>query len=436
MLKIKKLDLYMIRLFIVPFLVIFVSVIFVFIVQFFWSKIDELTGKNINIFIILKFIFYFGITIVPLVTPISILLTSIMTYGEISESQELIAIKSSGISLFRMMNPILFLTFILSLGLYFFSDYAIPKAKKKAKELGYQISVSHPSLKLKEGIFVNIFPDFFIKIDKQSGKDKNHLNGIFIFFYEKNLFINTILAKEGILIPNREDGSFRIKLMNGFFYRDQHYEKKGPYYQNQIVQFDTLIQYFKIPLIEEKIKNLEDYDSYQTLDTIKLIEKINCLKKKKNQFDSEFQKKNYDFIFIKKKLEKISNNRSIILSKMIDRLSFLIEKLKHQKKFLKKRKINLAKYQLELQKKFIFPVTCIIMFLTGAPIGALIRKGGIGFPTIMAITIFIIYHTLLTITQNQGEKADIDPWISAWIPNFIFFPISIWITYKTVMDDF
>ncbi|AWU44848.1 LptF/LptG family permease [Blattabacterium punctulatus] len=435
MLKLKKLDLYMIRLFIVPFLVIFFSVIFVFIVQFFWSKIDELTGKDINIFIILKFIFYFGITIVPLVTPISILLTSIMTYGEISENQELISIKSSGISLFRIMKPILGLTLLLSLGLYFLSDYAIPKAKKKAKELGYQISVAHPSLKLKEGIFVNIFPDFFIKIDKQSGKDKNHMNGIFIFFYEKNLFINTILAKEGILIPNREDGYFRIKLINGFFYSDHHDEKKRPSYQ--IVQFDTLIQYFKIPLIEDKIKNLEDYDSYQTFDTIKLIEKINFLKKEKNKFDYELNKKNYDFLFFKKKLEKISNNRSLILyKKMIDRLSFWIEKLKHQKKIIKKRKINLAKYQLELQKKFIFPVTCIIMFLTGAPIGALIRKGGIGFPTIMAITIFIIYHTLLTITQNQAEKADIYPWISAWIPNFTFFPISIWITYKTVMDDF
>ncbi|WP_262887098.1 LptF/LptG family permease [Blattabacterium cuenoti] len=89
-----------------------------------------------------------------------------------------------------------------------------------------------------------------------------------------------------------------------------------------------------------------------------------------------------------------------------------------------------------MQKKFTFPVTCIIMFLTGAPLGAIIRKGGIGHPTIAAITIFIIYYTLLTITQNKVEKAEICPWIGAWIPNFIFFPVSIWMTYKTAMDDF
>jgi len=403
MIKLKKLDLYMIRLFIVPFLFTFFSVIFVSLVQFFWSKTDELTGKNIHIFILIRFLFYFVITIIPLVVPISILWSSIITYGEISEKQELIAIKSSGISLFRIMIPILGLTLLLALGLYLFSDYAIPKAKKKTKELGYQISISHPSLKLKEGIFVNLFPDFFMKIEKKYGIDKNHLENIFIFFYGKNLSINTIIAKKGILIA-AEDGSFRLKLINGYFYSDNQYYQKKPSYSYQIVQFDTLIQYFKIP--EKKIKNLED-DYYQTFNTKKLIEKINSLKKVTNQL-------NYNF------LTKRKNSKD-----------------KLQQKIMNERKKYLAKYQLELQNKFTFPVTCIIMFLMGASIGSIVRKGGIGVTTIMALTIFIIYHTLLTIAQNQGKKADLlCPWISAWIPNFTFFPISIWMTYKTVMDDF
>ncbi|WP_238783780.1 LptF/LptG family permease [Blattabacterium cuenoti] len=400
----------MIRLFITPFLVIFFTIFFVFIVQFFWSKIDELTGKNINILIILKFIFYFGISVIPLVTPISILLTSIMTYGGISEKQELNAIKSSGISLFRVMKPILVITFILSVLLYFFSDYAIPKAKRKTKELGSQILRSYPSLKLKEGTFVNLFPDFFIKIDKKSKKNRNHLENIFIFFYGKNLLINTIFSQKGILIPNQENGSIKIKLINGVFYNEidnkNHYKKQYSYSYSssyQIIKFDTLIQSFKVPT--EGIKNLDDYyfDSYQTMDTKKLINQINLLKKEKNQFYNKFQKENYDFL--KKKLIQI------------------------QKK-------NLAKYQLELQKKLTFPVTCILMFLTGASLGAKIRKGGIGLPTIISLIIFIIYHTLLTITQNQVEKYEICPWIGAWIPNFILLTISIWITYKTVIDDF
>ncbi|WP_185866333.1 LptF/LptG family permease [Blattabacterium cuenoti] len=422
---IKKLDLYIIRLFMALFLIIFFSIFFVFIVQFFWSKMDELTGKNINILIILKFIYYFGISIIPLVTPISILLTSIMTYGEISESQELTAIKSSGISLFRIMSPLLCITFLLSVGLYFFSDFSIPEAKRKAQKLGYQISITHPYWRLKEGVFVNLFPDFFIKIGKK--KNSNLLEKIFIFFYGKNLAINTIIAEKGVIIPNKKEGGVKIKLMKGFFYRDNPYE--GKTYSYQMVHFDSFIQSLKKPLIE--YKNLDHYydDSYKTLDTKKLMEKIHFLKKENCQFYSDFQKLNYDFLFQKKK------NFFNLLHKK-NHLSLLIDELQHQKKFLQDRKKYLAKYQFELQKKFTFPVTCIIMFLIGAPLGAIIRKGGMGSPTLIAIIIFIIYHTLLTITQNQGEKAEIWPWMGAWIPNFVFFPLSIWITYKTVMDDF
>ncbi|WP_185866897.1 LptF/LptG family permease [Blattabacterium cuenoti] len=382
---IKKLDLYMIRLFIAPFLIIYFTIFIIFMIQFFWSQIDELTGKNISVFIILKFIFYFGVSIIPLVTPIVLLLTSIIIFGDLSENQELIAIKSSGISLFRVMIPILWITFFLSIGLYLFSDFAIPKAKIKVKKLGYQISYTYPSLKLKEGIFVNIFPNFFIKIDRKSS---NYLYNIFIFFYDQNSFVNTILSQRGVLIPNKKDESIQLKLMNGILYSESSNETKKEQYSYHIVEFDTLIKNFKIPS-GSKIKNLDDYDFYQTLNTKNIIKKINF-----------FKKKNYKTI-------NVYEN-----------------------------KIYLAKLQLELQKKFTFPVTCIIMFLTGAPLGAIIRKGGIGYPTMIALIIFIVYYTLITITQNKVEKAEICPWIGAWIPNFIFFPVSIWMTYKTVMDDF
>ncbi len=368
---------------------IYSTIFIIFMIQFFWSQIDELTGKNISIFIILKFILYFGISILPLVTPIALLLTSIIIFGDFSENQELIAIKSSGISLFRVMIPILGITFVLSIGLYLFSDFVIPKAKMEVKKLGYKISLTHPSLKLKEGFFVNLFPNFFIKIDRKS-MNSNYLHNIFIFFYGKNSLVNTILSQRGVLIPNQEDESIQLKLMNGVLYSENLNGPKKEQSSYQIVEFDTLIQNFKIPS-ESKIKNLDDddYDFYQTLNTKNLIQKINF-----------FKKKNY------KKINTYEN------------------------------KIYLAKLQLELQKKFTFPVTCIIMFLTGAPLGAIIRKGGIGYPTMIALIIFIIYYTLLTITQNKVEKTEICPWIGAWIPNFIFFPVSIWMTYKAVMDDF
>ncbi|WP_185870814.1 LptF/LptG family permease [Blattabacterium cuenoti] len=374
----KKIDIYIIRLFIIPFLFIFSTIFIVFMIQFFWSKIDELTGKNIDILIILKFIFYFGITIIPLAIPITILLSSIITFGEFSENQELIIIKSSGISIFRIMKPILFLTFFLSVGLYFFSDFVVPKAKIEAMKLGYKIALSNSNYKLKEGAFVNLFPDFFIKIDKKD--KKNNMYNVFIFFYGKNYLVNTIFSKKGIII-NKEDNLFQLKLNNGIFYTENSNElQEKPSYK--IINFDTLIQKFKIT--SKNISNIRLRDNFQILNTKELIEKINILKLKKNYFNKTY----------------------------------------------------LAKHQLELQKKFTFSVTCIIMFLIGAPIGSIFRKGGIGYPTIIAIIIFIIYYVLLTITQNMAEKCKISAWMGAWIPNLLFLPISIWITYKTVMDDF
>ncbi|WP_185871402.1 LptF/LptG family permease [Blattabacterium cuenoti] len=386
---IKKLDLYIIRLFIIPFLIIYSLIFIIFMIQFFWSQIDELTDKHISVPIILKFILYFGMSILPLITPIALLLTSIIIFGNLSESQELIAIKSSGISLFRVMIPILWITFFLSIVLYLFSDFVIPKAKMKAKKLGYRISLTCPFLKLKEGNFVNLLPNFFIKIEKidRKSENKNYLREISIFFYGKNLLFNTIFSKKGILIPN--DEFIQLKLMNGILYSENFNEFKKEQSSYQIIEFDTLIKNLKKPSepSESKIINLYDYDFYQTLNTKNLIKKIKFLKEK-----------NYKNTY--------------------------------------KNKIYLSKLQLEFQKKFTFPITCIIMFLTGAPLGAIIRKGGIGYSTMIALIIFIIYYTLLTITQNKVEKAEICPWIGAWIPNFVFFPISIWITYKTVMDDF
>ncbi|WP_185876589.1 LptF/LptG family permease [Blattabacterium cuenoti] len=385
---IKKLDQYMIRLFIVTFLIVFFITFIIFLIQFFWSQMDELIGKNISIFIIIKFIFYFGISIIPLIIPVSLLLTSIIIYGKFSENQELFAIKSSGISFFRVMKPILWITCILSAGLYFFSDLVIPKVRNKTKKLAYKILLTHSSsFKLREGIFVNLLPNLFIKVENL--EDNQQLNNIFIFFYDKNLLNHTIISNKGFFIPNKKKPGFiQIKLINGILYsEDFHKNEEKSYYK--IIKFGTVIQDYKIPSYDyENIKDLDDF-SYYNIKT--LINKINYFKKNRN--NSKLWKKNIH---------------------------------------------TLIKLELELQKRFVFPVACIIMFLIGAPLGSIIssRKGGIWYPTLIAIVIFIFYYTLLTITQNQVYKNELCPWIGAWIPNFIFLPIGIWITYKTVRDDF
>ncbi|WP_238785436.1 LptF/LptG family permease [Blattabacterium cuenoti] len=373
-------DLYIIYSFIIPFFGIFFLTFVIFIIQFLWSKMNELSDKDISIFIIIKFIFCFGICTIPLITIISILLSTIITFGELSENGELTVIKSSGISLFRIMLPIFWITMILSIGLYLFSDFIIPKAEIKIKELGYKIIYTYPSLKLKEGVINNIGENFFINIEKKF--KNNYFYKVIIFFYDDYSNINTIFSKKCNIIFNKKNKFIQLKLINGFIYKENN-EKNKKYIPNYyIVNFNTLIKNFKFPYFSfEEIKNMND--DYKYKKTTELIKKIKFLKKKKNHININ--------------------------------------------------KIN--KIKLEIYKKLTFPITCIIMFFIGAPLGAIVKKGGIGYPTIIALTIYSLYYIILTITKNKVEKEEIIPWIGIWIPNFVLLLFSIFITNKSIMND-
>ncbi|XOD69457.1 MAG: LptF/LptG family permease [Flavobacteriales bacterium AspAUS03] len=451
----KKLNLYIIRLFISPFLAIFSTLFFIFIIQFFWSKLNEFTGKGLDAFTISKLLFYFGLSLVPLVTPIAVLLTSIMTYGTLGEHYELAAMKSTGISLWQMMKPLFLLTIAMAIGLYFFSDHAVPAAQRKGKNLAYNISRTQPTLNFTIGTFIHSIPNVLMKIDKKIGKNKDRLEGIFIR-HSKNIYEaqNTILAKRGLLTPAEDPRYIRLELFNGTVYtenrnsQDYNEQQKQPY---QITKFDTLIQYFEIPsLMDQNLEEENFKDNYSMLNTQKLIERIKTIKQEKREDHTKFQKQSYATFSPKhsptkegeKNITPINindfNNLPFIDKKHVlentqnqlkdfTEILYIQEKLNEQKKYL-------AKYELELQRKFSFAITCIVMFFIGAPLGAIIRKGGMGLPVIIALIIFIIYYTILTISQNVAEKGQISPWLGAWLPNIIMLPIGLWITYKTMKD--
>ncbi|XCI74768.1 MAG: LptF/LptG family permease [Flavobacteriales bacterium] len=453
----KKLNLYIIRLFIGPFLAIFSILFFIFIIQFFWSKLNEFTGKGLDAFTISKLLFYFGLSLVPLVTPIAVLLTSIMTYGTLGEHYELAAMKSTGISLWQMMKPLFLLTIAMAVGLYFFSDYAIPAAQKKGKNLAYNISRTQPTLNFTIGIFIHTIPNVLMKIDKKTGKNKDHLEGIFIR-HSKNIYEtqNTILSKRGMLTPAEDPRYIRLELFDGTVYtenrnnQNHNEQQKQPY---QITKFDTLIQYFEIPsLMDQNVEEENFKDNCSMLNTQKLIEHIKTIKQEAREDHTKFQEQSHTTISHKHSPQKeeqknithmnINNfnnppftEKKHALKKKQNQPKGLIETLHAQKKLNKQKNKYLAKYELELQRKFSFAITCIVMFFIGSPLGAIIRKGGMGLPVIIALIIFIIYYTILTISQNIAEKGQISPWLGAWLPNIIMLPVGLWITYKTMRDN-
>lgn len=451
----KKLYIYIIRLFIGPFLAIFSILFFIFIIQFFWSKLNDFTGKGLDSFTILRLLFYFGLSLIPLVTPIAVLLTSIMTYGTLGERYELAAMKSTGISLLQIMKPLFLMTTGMAIGLYFFSDHIVPAAQRKGKNLAYNISRTQPALNIITGTFIQSIPNVLMKIDKKTGKNKDRLEGVFIR-YGKSVYEaqNTILARKGLLTSAEDPCYIQLKLFNGMVYTEDRSQKKYEEQQtqpHQIIKFDTLIQHFKIPsLIDQNLEEENFKDNCSMLNTQKLIKQIHTIKEERRKDYAKFQKQSYMKLFPEHPLSiekqkivdppgKNFNHLSPIEKKQVlkavkIRLKSLIETLRTQEKLTQEKEKYLIINELELHRKFSFAITCIVMFFIGAPLGAIIRKGGMGLPVIIALIIFITYYTILTMSQNIAEKGLIPSWLGAWLPNIIMLPIGLWITYKTVND--
>lgn len=401
----KKINFYLLKLFIFYFIIIFFILFFLFIIEFIWSKLHEIIGKGINVFLIIKLLFYFGITVIPLIIPIVILLTSIMIYGIFSESYELIAVKSLGISLWRIMYPIFIIIIIISILIYLLSDYIIPFAQKKIQDIAYNIINIQYSMNLPIGQFITYIPNVIIKIDKKI--ENNYYQNIYIKIIDSSFKnIKTILAKKGLLIPYQKNNFFYFKLFYGTIYQEVYLK-----YSYQIIKFDTLIQKFKIPVLINKQENI-----ITKLNSKELINQIFFIEKK-------IQQKKMLFFKIKKKLIKNSN---IHLKKLFTRLFI---KITQEEKYL-------MKIKLALQRKLSFLITCIIMFFIGAPIGTILKQGNIGFPVIITLIIFVIYYILLNISIYLSEQGICSIIIGAWSVNFLMCPIGLFLTYKTNNDLF
>lgn len=446
----KKLDKYIIKSFLGPFLFIFSVLFFIFIVNIVWIQLAQFTGKGLTLFEIIKLLFYMGVSVISMVTPLSILLASIMAFGGLGERYELVAMKSSGISLFRIMKPLFFLVLFLSGILFIFSNNVIPSFNKKAKNMLYNIAVSKPALNFVPGVFVDFIPGITAKFDKISGEKGEKLDGI-IIHKNANIFENqrTIIAKKGLLIPAKDPNYLKLVLYNGFVYEDKlgeggfNQRAKQP---NQMIKFDSLITHFDISeLINKAIENqkITDYYQFQSYNEINKTLKQNN-KENENEYlviSNEFvEDNNHTILSLKETKKKIDAPFKLDTLKSEKQLNILlnaykkIEVLKQNRKSKDEEIYNMIKYNaviiLYQQRILAYPFTCIIFFLIGASLGSIIRKGGMGLPVVLSIFIFIILYVLNLTAENISWKGNLNPYLAAWLPNLIFTPFGIWLSFN------
>ena len=457
----KILDKYILKTFLTTFLSVFVILFFIFVLQVVWLFIYELAGKDLDLSSILKFLLFKMPSVVPLVLPLSVLLSSIMTFGDLSENYEFAAMKSAGISLKRAIQSLVIFISLLSVGAFFFGNNIIPIAEYKFTNFRRDIAQVKPAMIVAEGQFSEI-GSYNIKVDKKYGENGKYLKGITI--HKKSKFgegnTTVIKAKDGQLLSSKESNNLQLILFNGTQYEDiipKDYNERNqqPFskseFKKYVVNMDLSqlngsdannqqdISTFKMLTLNELRFTIDSLNKNFKTEVVSFTENINqgsynnsgVVQNLKSNSSGTPQKT----IKIVNYFEKVGNiEKSLILSTAKNNISGSIFTIKTTKDdmFYKQKMIN--GHWIEVYDKFVMAFACLLMFFIGAPLGAIIRKGGLGLPIVFAILIFITFHFTNTFGRKLAQENGITPFFGSWMSSMILTPLAILLTYRASND--
>lgn len=436
---------------------------FIFVLQTIWLYISELAGKDLDVWIVLKFLWYVSPRLIPLVLPLTVLVTSLMVFGSFSEKYEFAAMKSTGISLQRSMRSLMFFIGILALVAFFFANNVIPYSEYKWQNLRRNIAQLSPSMAIVEGQFSSIGDDFNIKVSEKSGDRDQFLSDVVI--HKKNPEspsenTTVIIAEEGELASEENSNTLSLILKNGHYYEDVQL-KDGvkerinkpfakSYFESYTINIDlTALNDTDI----DKENNLNNHNMYKAGELVPEIARLSAdyssdikqftgnmyfrtgmtqfadsanAKKNKPQIDSTFTSilNLYD-----------QKQQSLILGSAVDNARSTIQSLVQKKDNYRIRTKTINKHEIALHEKYVLALACIILFFVGAPLGAIIRKGGMGLPMVVAVVLFLTYHFIGIFAKNSAEDGTMHPFIASWLSTFIMLPLGIWLTYRATTDQ-
>ena len=450
----KIFDKYILKSFLQPLLATFFVVLFVLVMQALWLAFDEIAGKGIDLFFILKFLWYLALMLTPTALPIGILLSSIMALGNLSENYEFAAMKSAGISLKRVIRPLVILTFLLSGLNFIFLNNIYPWATLKQKNLYLNMKMKKPALALVPGAFNTDIPGFSIKFDEKYGEEENLLKNVQIADLNAGKGkIKVITAKKGTISAEEGSKYMTLTLEDGNYY-EEHIKRimkqkdreqmpaSNATFEKYTINIDISSFNDNESLKDEKINNHHGMLSVKQLDSISKIRKIEYdeyIANKAQNFYAISKAKNlykYNDTLIDTKLfpeilENFNlNNRSIVISDAIQTIKRVTDRSSNELTSFKNRRKLLNLYDFEYSYRFSFALACLVLFFVGAPLGSIIRKGGFGLPMILAIFIFVIYFFISQLGKNLSEESAVSSLFGSWLSTLILLPFGILLTYR------
>lgn len=457
----KILDRYIIRQYLIRLISVFAICMLIFVVQTFWLYIDDLAGKGLDFETIFKFLIYFIPKLIPIVLPLSILLASLMTFGNLAENYEFAAMKSTGISLIRCMMGLFLVHILIGIGSFYFYNHVIPLGEVKSYNLRRNLAKLKPAIAIREAIF-NDLGQMSIKVERKYGEDKKLLEDVII--HEKtDDYKNRIVikAKNGELKSKTTDATLQLVLYDGNRYEEilgKNYEERARFPHTK-VHFEKYVMNIDLSKFNNVNLNQENYTTTYKMQKInQLTKSIDTLERdfsaQRKIFSENFIKKHYssqikpsnqgdqylsDSLVKANILNIIKTNdqgeASQILEESFGDVKGILRSLENKKRnyFIFQKLINLHK--MILLDKFTLIFSCIFLFLIGASLGAIIKKGGLGLPLVLSVLIFLSYHYIGIFAKNAAEDNSINPVLASWISTMVLAPFAFYLTKRASFDE-
>lgn len=462
----KKLNIYILRSFVGPFILTFFICIFVLLMQFLWKYLDDLVGKGLENEIIIELMLYASMNLVTMALPLAVLLASIMSFGNLGERLELLAIKSSGVSLLKIMKPLIIFNLVLTIVAFVLANKVIPVTNAKFAALLYSVKEQRPEMIVKEGVFSNDIDGYSIKVKARDPKTKALLNIMIYDHTSKKGNVNVTLADSGYLNMSDDKQFMILKLFNGESYTD---EKVGdrktketyPFRREKFTEQDLVISVkdFELKRTDEKYFK----DNYKMLSNKQLLIIADSLAIKKDEKEKAMTIGLRFNELLDSRIANIYNPDSLNVDSMAlityhipfdslyhsytktQRLSILQSAQniaqQNQRVILQyqpdiyTRMVWINKHLIEWHKKYTFSIACLIFFFIGAPLGAIIRKGGFGMPVVVSILLFISYYLVTVIGEKIAREGVFKTDQVVWISTFIYLFLGIILTHQAVTDS-
>ena len=458
----------MLQTFLPLFCMTFFICLFIILMQFLWSYINDLVGKGLQLSVICELFFYAALTMIPMALPLAILLASLMTFGNLGEHFELTAMKAAGISLLRTMKPLTIFIVFVSIGAFFFQNNVLPIAQTKMWTLLFSMRQKNPEVEIPEGIFYDQIPGYNLFV-----QEKNRENGMLynMMIYDMSAgFDNAmvILADSGYLAFTEDKTHIYLKLWQGESFENlrdasQQNLKNVPYRRESfsdkelVVPFDANFNRMDEQTMRSQYVGKDMKELIATIDSVSLIvDSMKVANMEELCHGTIMEIPYYKTSYAKGKVTRtpgrdVKLDRPMNVDSIFKRggatynLSYLNSALtKSRRRFqdvdfkqtiMNDQDVNIRRHAIELHKKFTLSFACIIFFFIGAPLGAIIRKGGLGVPVVISVILFIFYYIIDNTGYKMAREGRIEVWEGMWLSSEVLLPLGVFLTYKAMNDS-